>query len=119
VNENIKKGKDTHTMPKDNVIELKKPESFFTDDPITEVLRTGAKKLLAEALEAEIDSFLSQYRELRDDQGRKRLVRNGYLPERNIQTGICPVPVKVPRSRDRHPSSASGPIRFKSSLLPP
>jgi transposase-like protein len=106
-------------MPKDNVIELKKPESAFIYDPITEVLRTGAKKLLAEALEAEIESFLSQYRELRDDQGRKRLVRNGYLPERNIQTGIGPVAVKVPRARDRHSSSEAGPIRFKSSLLPP
>lgn len=106
-------------MVKDNVIELKKPESPFVDDPITEVLRTGAKKLLAEALEAEIESFLSQYREIRDDQGRKRLVRNGYLPERDIQTGIGPVAVKVPRARDRHPSSDSGPIRFKSSLLPP
>jgi transposase-like protein len=106
-------------MVNDNVIELKKPESRFVDDPITEVLRTGAKKLLAEALEAEIESFLSQYREIRDDQGRKRLVRNGYLPERDIQTGIGPVAVKVPRARDRHPSSDSGPIRFKSSLLPP
>ena len=104
-------------MPKDNVIELKKPESPFIDDPVTEVLRTGAKKLLAEALEAEIESFLSQYRELRDDQGRKRLVRNGYLPERHIQTGIGPVAVKVPRARDRHPGEES--IRFKSSLLPP
>ena len=118
-NENIQKRKDTHTMVKDNVIELKKPESPFVDDPITEVLRTGAKKLLAEALEAEIESFLSQYREIRDDQGRKRLVRNGYLPERDIQTGIGPVAVKVPRARDREPDPDSGPIRFKSSLLPP
>jgi putative transposase len=112
------KRKDTHTMPKDNVVDFKKPEPFV-DDPITEVLRTGAKKLLAEALEAEIESFFYQFRELRDDQGRKRVVRNGHLPERSIQTGIGPVPVKVPRARDRHPDSVSGPIRFKSSLLPP
>jgi putative transposase len=112
------KRKDTHTMPKDNVVDFKKPETFV-DDPITDVLRTGAKMLLAEALEAEIDSFLCHYRDLRDDQGRKRVVRNGHLPERRIQTGIGPVEVKVPRARDRQADPQSGPIRFKSSLLPP
>jgi transposase-like protein len=110
--------KDTHTMPKDNVIDFKKPEPFV-DDPITDVLRTGARKLLTEALEAEIEGFLSQYRELRDNQEHQRVVRNGYLPERKIQTGIGPVAVKVPRARDRQPDHESGPIRFNSSLLPP
>ena len=105
-------------MAKDNVIKFKKPEPFV-DDPITDVLRTGARKLLAEALEAEIEGFLSQYRELRDNQEYQRVVRNGYLPEREIQTGIGPVSVKVPRARDRQPDHGSGPIRFKSSLLPP
>jgi putative transposase len=105
-------------MSKDNVIDFKKPETFLAD-PITEVLRTGARKLLTEALEAEIEGFLAQYRDLRDDQDRQRVVRNGYLPERQIQTGIGPVPVKVPRARDRQPDDESGPIRFKSSLLPP
>ena len=105
-------------MPKDNVIELKKPERFV-DDPITNVLRTGARKLLTEALEAEIDHFLIQYQDLRDDLDRKRVVRNGYLPEREIQTGIGPVPVKVPRIRDRQPDNEPGPVRFRSSLLPP
>jgi putative transposase len=105
-------------MPKDNVIELKKPERFV-DDPITDVLRTGARKLLTEALEAEIEGFLAQYRDLRDTQDRQRLVRNGYLPERQIQTGIGPVSVKVPRARDRQPDHESGSIRFRSSLLPP
>ena len=105
-------------MSKDNVIEFKKPEPFV-DDLITDILRTGARKLLAEALEAEIEGFLSQYRELRDNQEYQRLVRNGYLPEREIQTGIGPVSVKVPRARDRQPDHESGPIRFNSSLLPP
>jgi transposase-like protein len=105
-------------MPKDNVIDLKKPETFV-DDPITDVLRIGARKLLTEALEAEIEGFLFQYRDLRDNLDRQRVVRNGYLPERKIQTGIGPVPVKVPRARDRQPEHESGPIRFKSSLLPP
>ena len=105
-------------MSKDNVIELKKPERFV-DDPITDVLRTGARKLLTEALEAEIEGFLAQYKDLRDTQDRQRLVRNGYLPERQIQTGIGPVSVKVPRARDRQPDHESRSIRFMSSLLPP
>jgi putative transposase len=105
-------------MSKDNVIDFKKPETFL-DDPITDVLRTGARKLLAEALEAEIKGFLAQYKDLRDNQDRQRVVRNGYLPERPIQTSIGPVPVKVPRARDRRPDDKSGPIQFKSSLLPP
>ena len=103
-------------MPKDNVIDFKKPEPFV-DDPITEVLRTGARKLIVEALEVEIQSFLNQYKDLRDHLGHQRVVRNGYLPERDVQTGIGPVTVKVPRARDRQPESA--PIRFTSSLLPP
>ncbi|HID99157.1 MAG TPA: IS256 family transposase [Thiotrichaceae bacterium] len=105
-------------MPKDNVIDFKKPERFV-DDPITDVLRTGARKLLAEALDAEIEGFLAQYKDLRDIQDRQRLVRNGYLPERQIQTGIGPVSVKVPRARDRQPDHESGPVRFRSALLPP
>jgi putative transposase len=117
-NKNLQRRRDTHTMTKDNVVDFKKPEPFV-DDPLTEVLRTGARKLLTEALEAEIEGFLSQYRELKDHQGCQRVVRNGYLPEREIQTGIGPVAVKVPRARDRHPERGSAPIRFTSSLLPP
>jgi putative transposase len=117
-NENIQKRKDTHTMHKDNVIALKKPERFV-DDPITEVLRTGARKLLAEALEVEIEDYISHYKDLRDHQNRQRVVRNGYLPEREVQTGIGPVAVKVPRARDRQPDHESGALRFTSSLLPP
>jgi len=104
-------------MAKDNVIQLKKPEPFI-DDPITDILRSGARKLLAEALEAEIETFLSQYKDLKDDHNHQRVVRNGYLPERDIQTGIGPVSVKVPRARDRQPDQDSKPIRFSSSLLP-
>jgi putative transposase len=105
-------------MTKHNVIEFKKPETFV-DDPITDVLRTGARELLAEALEFEIEDYLSRYKDLRDNQNRRRVVRNGYLPEREIQTGIGPVPVKVPRARDLQPDQDPGPIRFSSSLLPP
>jgi len=105
-------------MSHNNVIDLKKPEPFI-DDPITDILRSGARQLLAQALEAEIASFLTQYADLSDAQGRKRITRNGYLPEREIQTGIGQVPVKVPRVRDRQPENESGRIRFNSSILPP
>lgn len=105
-------------MPKDNVIELKKPERFI-DDPITDILRVGARKLLAEALEAEIEIFLDQYADLKDDLGRKRITRNGHLPEREIQTGIGQVSVRVPRAKDRKSGNDSDRIRFRSNILPP
>jgi len=73
---------------------------------------------LAEALETEIEIFLSEYGELRDDLGRKRVIRNGHLPEREIQTGIGPVLVKVPRIRDHQPDGTDS-IKFTSALLPP
>jgi transposase-like protein len=97
--------------------ELKKPEPFV-NDPITDILRRGARKLLSQALEAEIEFFLSQYADLKDDAGRKRIVRNGYLPERDIQSGIGPIPVKAPRIRDRLADSSQR-IPFSSSILPP
>ena len=68
-------------MSKDNLIDLKKPEAFV-DDPITDILRQGARRLISAALEAEIDTFLKQYKQIADDQGGQRIVRNGYLPER-------------------------------------
>lgn len=104
-------------MTNDNVISLKKPESFI-DDPITEILRNGARKLLTQALEAEIELFMAQYKDLTDELGHQRIVRNGYLPEREIQTGIGPVSVKAPRVRDRHKESGKR-LSFKSSILPP
>ena len=111
------KGKDTHTMNKDNVVAIKKPERFV-DDPISDILRQGARDLLAHALEAEIEIFLNQYKDLRDETGLQRIVRNGYLPERQIQTGIGPVPVEVPRTRDRSLQEAER-VSFRSAILPP
>lgn len=101
-------------MSHNNLIELKTPESFV-NDPLTEILREGARKLLAQALETEIQFFINNYKDMTDELGRQRIVRNGYLPERNIQTGIGPVTVKAPRVRDR---SASDRIQFSSSILP-
>lgn len=105
-------------MAKDNVIDFKKPEPFI-NDPITDILRQGARRLLTAALESEIETFLKQYKDIPDDKGCQRVVRNGYLPERDIQTGIGQVPVRVPRIRDRQPDSYEGRIRFTSAILPP
>lgn len=104
-------------MSKDNVFDLKRPD-LFIDDPLTDILRRGARQLLAQALETEIDIFIHQYKELVDELGRQRIVRNGYLPERKIQSGIGPVPVNAPRVRDRS-SHRSDKIAFSSSILPP
>ena len=104
-------------MNQDNVIDLKKPEPFI-DDQITAIIRQGAHKLLAQALEAEIEFFINQYADLTDELGRQRIVRNGYRPQREIQSGIGPVTVKAPRARDRH-GNPSARVHFSSSILPP
>jgi transposase-like protein len=104
-------------MSNDNVIDLKKPEPFV-EDPITDILRQGARKLLAQALEAEIDLFIHQYREFTDELGRQRIVRNGYHRQREIQSGIGPVPVQAPRVRDRQGTPTTR-IQFQSAILPP
>ena len=102
-------------MNNDNVFELRNPGvANEVRDALTEVLREGARALLSQAIEAEVTEYLAQHGEQKDSTGRARLVRNGYLPERTIQTGIGNVPVKAPRVRDR-----AGELRFSSSILPP
>lgn len=104
-------------MKQDNVVELKKKESFI-EDPITDILRKGARQLLAQALEVEVEMFVQQYIEMRDELGRHRIVRNGYHCEREIQSGIGPVPVRAPRVRDRE-VDPSARVHFRSAILPP
>jgi len=105
-------------MKNTNVIELNRQAKSF-DDPLTELIRNGARKILMEALETEIELFLEQFKELKTDAGKQRVIRNGYLPERKIMTGIGEVEVKVPRSRDQMRQSVAEPIQFSSSILPP
>lgn len=83
-------------------------------DPLTDLLRDGARKLIAQAVEAELQAFMAQY-ESRLEDGCRAVVRNGYLPGRTVQTGVGEVEVRVPKVRDR---SGQG-IKFNSSLLPP
>lgn len=101
-------------MENDTVIELK--DRVETKDFLTEVLKDGAKQMLAAAIQEEVAEFLSSHTGLQTEKGKQRFVRNGYLPERSIQTGIGHIDVKVPRVRDREPD---GNIKFKSSLIPP
>ncbi len=103
-----------YVMNKNKVVSFKKPDDISAD-PLTELLRNGARKLISEAVEAELKEVLDHYSGLRNEQGHLLVVRNGYLPEREIQTGIGLVKVKVPKIRDK---SCSG-IKFNSALLPP
>ena len=104
-------------MKKDNVTELVQPEEF--KDHLTEILRQGARSLVLQAVEAELASFLQSHEHEELEDGRKRVVRHGYLPERKVITGIGAIPVKVPRSRDRKVNDKENIIRFASQLLPP
>ena len=100
-----------------NVIKLLQPGSFA--DPLTEVLRNGARALLAQAVEAEVAEFLAKHVDLKTATGLRRVVRHGHLPEREVMTGIGPVGVRQPRVRDRGADNSAGRIRFTSAILPP
>ena len=105
-------------MREDTIVSLRQPGSF-SEDPLTDILRSGARRLLSQAIEAEVEAHIAAHAELTDGEGRRRIVRHGYMPERAIQTGIGAVRVKAPRTRDRDPTAPGGRIRFTSSILPP
>lgn len=88
-----------------------------SSDVLTEVCRTGARQMLAQAIEAEVAAYLDARSELRDEAGRLQVVRNGHLPQRTILTGIGAVEVKQPRVQDRRPAAERE--RFSSAILPP
>jgi len=98
-----------------NVFQLSEPGSFA--DPLSEVLRNGARELLAHAVEAEVAALLASHADKRTEDGRRRLVRHGHLPEREIMTGIGPVTVRHPRVRDRVGKAVER-LRFWSAILP-
>ena len=84
-------------------------------DGLTELIRTGARQLIAQALKVEMAELLATYADQQDEQGRAVVVRNGHHPEREIQTGIGPVTVQVPKVRSRQ----GEPVTFRSALVPP
>src|SRR3954471_22437340 len=99
-----------------NVVRLRQPDEI--DDPLTDVLRAGARRLLAQAVELEAEAFLAGMQDLRLPDGRARLVRHGRGPERMVQTGIGAVAVSRVKVRDRGAQGAAERIRFSSSILP-
>jgi transposase-like protein len=105
-------------VEEDSVVPLPRPGAGVTDDPLLAVLREGARRMLMQAVEAEVEAFLGAHAELADEQGRRRLVRNGHAPERQIQTGIGPLGVRRPKLRDRGGAESGAPIRFTSAILP-
>ena len=98
------------------VVPLRQPEA--TEDPLTAILRSGARRLLAQAIEAEAEAFLATMKGLQLPDGRDRVVRHGLGPERTVQTGIGPVAVRRVKLRDRGAGEGGERIRFTSALLP-
>lgn len=97
-----------------NVVDLKNPEKSELD-PLTELIRQGAKNLICHAVEAELMEQMELYTGRKTAQGTAAVVRNGYLPERTIETGIGPIKVKIPKIR----SKDGEPVSFQSALVPP
>src|ERR1700746_764980 len=110
--------KERYARSNDNVFKLIQPGTF--EDQLTEILRQGARSLLAQAVEAEVADFLAKHSDVKTADGRQRVVRHGHLPGREVVTGIGPVAVRQPRVRDREAAAADpGRIRFSPSILPP
>ena len=103
-------------MTDTNVLQFSQPGNFA--DPLTEVLRNGARALLVQAVEAEVATLLDRHANEVTEDGRRRLVRHGHLPEREIVTGVGAVAVRCPRVRDRV-GKGDECIRFSSAILPP
>ena len=100
-------------MNKDNAKDWDNASTI--NDALTDLLKTGARALIEQAVEAELHAFLGEYAKVTDLRGRQIVVRNGYLPEREIVTGVGNVAVKIPKVRDR----SGGGVKFNSSLVPP
>ncbi len=94
------------------VIDLENPEEI---DPLTELLRTGAKELITKAIQAELDDLMINFKDQKTTDGRQRIVKSGHHPEREILSGIGKVNVKVPKIRSRE----GEPESFQSLLVPP
>ena len=100
-------------MSDHNVVEFQTPEQI--EDPLTEMLRAGAQQLIQRAVEAELSALLADHADQTDAEGHAAVVRNGYLPERQILTGMGPVSVRIPKVRSRTEES----VVFRSALVPP
>jgi transposase-like protein len=95
------------------------PVSISSRDVLTEILRQGAQRLLAETIEMEVAEYIEAHCHHRDENGHRLVVRNGRLPERTIQTGIGPVGIQQPRVNDKRIDENGQRMRFSSNILPP
>lgn len=102
-------------MEKDKVFNLQKEDK--SADPLTEVIRIGARDLIRKAVELELEEYLQELAHLKTKDGKRRIVRNGFHQERTIQTGIGSIEVQIPRTRDR--GNEAEKLIFKSKLVPP
>ncbi len=94
-------------------------QSESVEDPLTEIARDGARRMLAEALKAEADAFVASFAEETLPDGRRRVVRHGHGPQRSIQTGIGALDIRRPKVRDRASEAADeAKVRFTSNILP-
>ena len=100
-------------MSKNNVIELTGREAG--NDPLTELLKAGAERLIYQAVEAELQALLAEHADRRTEDGKAGVVRNGHLPARKLQTGLGPVTVRIPKVR----AKTGEPVTFRSALVPP
>jgi putative transposase len=104
-------------MKKDTI--HKEHLSSSSRDVLTTILRQGAQEMLAKAVENEVAEYLSDHEHLRDRQGRRLVVRNGYLPARTIRTRVGPVEIEQPRINDKRTDEDGRRMRFSSNILPP
>ena len=94
-------------------------QSDSVEDPLTEIAREGARRMLGEALKAEADAFVASFAGDLLPDGRQRIVRHGYGPKRSVQTGIGAIGVRRPKVRDRQPDIPEAEkARFTSNILP-
>ena len=100
-------------MEKNTPIEFEKPGTI--SDPLTELLRMGARKLIEAAIQAELAEFLKQFEMKITPEGKRGVIRNGYQPEREILTGIGAISVRIPKVRSRTGEA----VTFRSALVPP
>ncbi|MCA9027435.1 MAG: IS256 family transposase [Planctomycetaceae bacterium] len=110
----------THTTPVDEPLDSEVLEfraNFETRSPLDEIIREGARRMLQTAIDAEVDEFISQHAGRCDEQGRRRVVRNGRLPSREILSGARPLEVSQPLVRDKSPRREERGT-FSPSVLP-
>lgn len=103
-------------MKQDTITAFPDPNGF-SSDPLTDLIRSGVRELIEQALEAERSALRAQFSDETTPAGHARVIRHGHQPERKGMTGVGPVAEKVPRVRDRGDQAEN--VRFTSSILPP